>query len=658
MTRRRLAVLLVVLVAVLGALATPPTTHAASRPDLTITSVATYDVQPAKRRVHVVLDLTLTNHLKDTKTKRYYFDDAYLDVMPHTAGFKLTRDGGGKPSVKATKRTKTYTRLHLRYPRLYSGKTAHYRLAFNIVDPGGSPTRDLRIGDSLVSFPVWAFASDATPGSSVHVTFPSGYDVDVEAGAIKAPTTDDTGRTVFDSGRLAEPLAFFAYLVADRPGAYHETAIHPTVLDDPAAVTVRSWPDDAPWAKRVSGLLTKGLPQLGERIGLAWPHAEPLTVQEAVSRSTDGYAGLFDPRKGLVEIAYFADDFVVLHEAAHGWFNGSLLADRWADEAFASYYAAETAGDLKVTVREATLTDALKQHRIALNDWGPVGREDPAQEDYAYVAALTLARAIAERAGDDGLQAVWADAAGGIGAYQPVSGPVERVDGPPDWRGLLDLLEAHTGSSFDDLWRTWVARPTDLPLLDARAAARTRYADVLAQAGDWQLPRPIRDALRAWRFDDADVLLDQAAATLRSRAQVEAAADAAGLIAPAGLRLAFEDADGFDDAAAEATAELTTITAYTDAVAARSTQTGPFTELGLWGETPDADLVAARDALATGDLKASLAASAEAEASWSAAESVGQGRAVSIALLVVAGLLAIAIVLAALRRRRRRFARG
>jgi len=656
--RRRSLLLLLAAVALLATLGAPASALAA-RPDLTMTSDTTYDVQPAKQRVHVGVDLALVNHLKDTKTKRFYFDEAFLDVMPRASGFKLTHDGKGTPSVRAIKRTKTYTRLRLRFPRLYSGKTAHYRLTFDMKDPGGSPTRDLRVGDSLVSFPVWAFATDSTPGGSVRVTFPAGYKVDVEAGSIKAPTTDDGGRTIFSSGRLADPLAFFAYLVGDRPGAYRTTAVDATVLGGPADVVVRSWPDDAAWAKRVGGVLKRGLPALGERIGLAWPHTEPLTIQEAVSRSTDGYAGLFDPRQGLVEIAYYADDFVVLHEAAHGWFNGTLLADRWSNEAFASYYAAEAAGDLKVKVRDAVLTDEMKASKLPLNAWGPVGREDVAQEDYAYAAALTLARAIAKRAGDDGLQAVWADAAAGIGAYQPATGAPERVGGPPDWRGLLDLLEARTGASFDDLWRTWVARPTDLPLLDARAAARTHETEVARSAGDWQLPRPIRDALRAWRFDDANALLDQAAAVLEARAQVEAAADAADLITPAGLRLAFEDADGFDDAAAEAAAELTAITAYSDAVAVRPSGDGPFVQLGLWGETPDADLRAARDALATGDLKTSMAASAEAAASWSEAESIGQGRVFSMVLLGLAGLLAVWVVIGAWRRRhRRRFARG
>ena len=85
-----------------------------------------------------------------------------------------------------------------------------------------------------------------------------------------------------------------------------------------------------------------------------------LSIQEAVGRSTGGYAGLFDPKAGEVEIAYFADDPVVLHEAAHSWFNGSLLADRWANEAFASYYGFEAAKDLGVEGKPDTLTPELE----------------------------------------------------------------------------------------------------------------------------------------------------------------------------------------------------------------------------------------------------------------------------------------------------------
>jgi hypothetical protein len=205
--------------AVSGLIAAPTAEVHAATPDLTIVSEARYDVQPARERVRVTVDLTLTNRLKDTRTRRYFFDHAFLAVLPSASGFRLTWEGGGTPSVRVARKTATHTLLRLNLARdLASGRTAKYRLTFDLKDPGGQPTRDLRIGDTLVSFPVWAFASDDTPGSSVTVIFPEGYDVAVEAGRIPAPSKLADGRSVFRSGTLAKPLDFFAYLVAGRSG--------------------------------------------------------------------------------------------------------------------------------------------------------------------------------------------------------------------------------------------------------------------------------------------------------------------------------------------------------------------------------------------------------------------------------------------------------
>ena len=662
MTGRRLATLLLAVVAAVGLLGTPvgptaPVEVRAAGANLDFISDARYAVQPENRRVQVTVDLHVTNPSKDTTTKRFFHDFAYVQVMAGASGFKVDWAGKGTPRVRVSERHKTYLILRVDFAqRLYSGKTATYKLTFYLKDPGGAATRDLRVGDSLVSFPVWAFATKGTPGGTVTVVFPAGYDVKVEAGSIPPAVNDATGRPIFRTGTLDNPLEFFAYLVGERPGAYSTATIGPTVRGAPVVVHVRSWQDDKPWGKRVADLLVAGLPVLGERIGLDWPdYPQPLTVQEAVSRTTGGYAGLFDPSQAKVEIAYYADDFVVLHEASHAWFNGALLADRWANEAFASYYATVAAADLKRKVQPAALTDELQKARIPLNAWGPVGSENVAEEDYAYAASLALAKAIAERAGQDGLQAVWADAMAGVGAYPPVGGgAAETVAGPPDWRGLLDLLEERTGKSFDDLWRTWVARDSDLALLDARAQARARYATMVTAAGDWHLPRPIRDALRAWQFSDATALLDDAEAALASRAAVTTAASKVGLIAPATLRLAFEDDDGFDDASAEATAELDVIGRYAAAEALRPTETTPFTTLGLWGLTPEARLAEARDAFAKGDLAASAAASEDVEFTWATAAGIGQSRAISLGLIVLAIVMILALAVSTARRRRRR----
>ncbi len=176
----------------------------AAAPDLTIVADARYDVQPEQRRVRVSLDLTLTNQLKDTVTKRYYFDRAFLAVLPDTSGFKFSWAGKGTPRVNVAEKTVDFTLLRLDLgQRLFSGKSATYQLRFDLVDPGGEPTRDVRVGDSLVSFPVWAFATDGTPGSAVKVVFPPGFEVDVEAGEIPAPTTAAEGALVFQTATLA-----------------------------------------------------------------------------------------------------------------------------------------------------------------------------------------------------------------------------------------------------------------------------------------------------------------------------------------------------------------------------------------------------------------------------------------------------------------------
>ncbi len=516
------------------------------------------------------------------------------------------------------------------------------------------------MGDSLVSFPVWAFATDSTPGSSVEVVFPAGFSAEVQAGTMPEPVVDATGRTIYRTGKLDKPLSFFAYLIADRPGAYTERTVSPTIGGSRVDLTIRSWPDDPTWSTRVGDLVSRALPLLADQIGLPWPRSGGLTVQEAVSRSTGGYAGLFDPGRGIVEVAYYANDFVVLHESAHAWFNGALLADRWANEAFASYYGLAVAPDLKVTAGGTALTPALEAARIPLNSWGAVGRETSAVEDYAYAATLALAKAVAARAGPDALRAVWADAADRVGAYQPpvLAGGAqeapETVDGAPDWRGLLDLLDEHASSSFDDLWRTWVARPTDLPLLDARLAARQRYDAVVAAAADWQLPRPIRDAMRAWRFDAAATLLGSATRILDQRHTIETAATAAGLTPPGTLHDAFERPDGFSSASDEAAAELATIDRYDAAAATRLASPDLLQSLGLWGTTPDAELAHSRTLFASGDLTGSATAAAAAAAAWTGAETVGRGRLVSVTALTLAALLALVLVGAWLRGRRRR----
>ena len=638
--RARFGVAAVVFAIGLSLLAGAPVARAAT-PDLTLVTTATYDVEPAAGRVGVATRIVATNHLHDTTTQRFFFATGYLAVLPGTSGFKLTGPSG-KASVSVSSRTAGYTILKLNFgTQLASGNSLVLTLHFDIRDVGGAPDRAVRISPSIVSFSAWAFATAGTPGSSVTVRFPAGYTVVVGRGPLAGPTKDSTGRAVWTSGPLTAPLTFVADFSADRPGDYASRDLSLTIGKTSAVVTLRSWPDDTAWRDRIGDLVTRGLPALGNVIGLDWPITGPLVVQEALVRNTGGYAGLFDPNAGRIQISYTASSGVVLHEAAHAWFNGHLVADRWAAEAFASYYADLAATALNVRIASPVLTDALKASAIPLNAWGAVGTTSTSSEAYAYAASLAFARAAATRANGK-LQAIWVRAAAREGAYQPPSG-TETLAGAPDWRGLLDLFDETTGTSFDDLWRLWVARPEDTPLLDARATARTAYAKAVADAGPWALPRSIRDAMRAWQFDLATQQMTAAEAVLAQRVQLQAAATEARLTLPATLQGLFEGNGGVPVAAAEASAEQSTIAAIQAAAATEPAATAGapslFVSLGLLGSDPGAKLADARKAFAAGQLNQAISGASDAAATWTSAASIGRTRIVSAGLLVLAGLL-------------------
>ena len=623
----------------------------AATPDLTLVSDARYEVQPEEQRVRVTVDITARNRLRDTTTRRFYFDRAFLAVMPGTTAFRLTSPTGS-PTVRVSEERDQYQVLELVFgQRIYSQQSRRLQLQFDLPDRGGAPARDVRVGSAFVSFPVWAFASEDTPGSRIRVVFPKGYTVQVETGELPKPRVTGDGRTVFQTRKLAYPLRFFAYLVADRPAEFRETTVSAPLGDTEAEVTVRAWPDDPDWQDRVTRLFERGLPVLHRRIGLPWRRTEPVVIEEAVSRTTGGYAGVFDPDAGRMEVAYHADASVVLHEAAHVWFNGALLRDRWANEAFASYYAEAAGTELDEEIRVVELTDELRESAFPLNEWGEAGGADGTAEDYGYGASLAVGRAIAERAGDEGLRRVWAAAEANRAAYQPpavdagVNRQPEQGNGAPDWRGLLDLLEDITGRPYDDLWREWVVRDAEVGLLAERRVARDEYAATVTAAGRWELPPSVRAALRAWDFEEATALLAEARGVLDRRAELEAAAASTGLRLPPRLETAFEGEGGFAAAAAEADAEAAAIEIVRRAAAARPAQPDVVQQLGLWGETPEANLENARNAFAAGDLEGAAREAMDAQATWQGAGEVGRNRiliALGITILVILALVVLA----------------
>jgi hypothetical protein len=650
-TALAIALVLAVMAPVAGLVV--PAAVSAADPGLTVVTDATYTVRPEDGNVGVSMAMTARNRTSETRTRRFFFDHTFLAVQPGATNLRISGPKGAR--VKAARRTGDSTLLRIDFgSRLYSGKAATMKLGFDLPGQGEGASPQVRVGSSLVTLPVWAFASNGARGSSVAVRFPPGWDVAVESGELPRRETTTDGGTVLEAGPLAAPLDFFAFVSAERPAVYVDRPLTVPVEGQDVELLLQAWKDDPGWADRTGSLFADALPVLRADIGLPWPVEDPLVIHETAGRDADASAGVFDPSQNRMDVAYWADRGVVIHQAAHGWFNGDLLADRWANEGFATLYALRAAQRLGESADRPQMTDAARAASFPLNAWPASDGEGTttAADSYGYAASLELASALADRVGTDVLADVWSDAAAGTGAYQPpvldtVAGSgmtaeaatPEGVGGVPDWRGLLDLLEARSGQDLTPLWREWVVQPDEVALLDARTAARASYGRTLAVADGWQLPRAIRDALRSWQFERAETLMADARTVLAQRKAVAGMAERDGLELPDDMRVLFESGS-MADAGARAGAERDAIVAIGDAIGVRSSDDDVLSRIGMLGEHPEADLAGAGTALAAGDLDASVAASDRAFRAWTIAWEEGRRR----VLMTLAALATIVVL--------------
>ena len=652
--------LLIPFVAAVALVGVAPPAPARAADGLEVVTAATYRLFPDQGRVHVEIDARATSREPDTTDGRV-ISGVTFSVQPGIVNVRAS-SGGASISAGIERRADEFTDVSVTFGRmLHFGESYRYAVSFDLVDPGGAAGRDIRIGRSVVAFPVWAFGSSNVPGGSVTVEVPTGYNVSVEGSQLT--TTDHSdGSTTLSVSSIPDPYAFFAYVSADRPGAFTETPVSVSLGGRTASVHVRAWEDDADWGKRMKTLLTDGLPVLHDLIGLEYTIGGPLNVEEAATSRLGEYAGIFNNVDDTITVRYDADAYVALHEAAHIWFNQQLFPERWIGEAFAEFYAVQAGQQIGATGDTFTLDDNAMKHRIALNSWGAVGVEDLAVEDYAYAATYHLATLIADRTDLAGLRKVWKAAADDELAYLPahsdVSPGISVAVTQKGWQKLLDLLEERTGKNFDDLWDEWVVDDADRPLLDERAAARTTYEALVAEAGTWELPHAIRYDMGSWNFADAREEMASADEILLQRNEISSRADAMDLAPPPTLEAVFEGSRGLAAASDEARAELTTLDGIASTTQLLAIQPSVLETIGLLGEQPQLDLDAARTKFETGDLTAADQAAARAGSTRTGAVDQGRLRVV-VAGGGLLGLDVLAMLAVGLRRRsrRRRFER-
>lgn len=656
-----LAVLLVVGAALVPPAAAPVTPFLAAfdapvaraAGGLTVTTTAAYVVVPAEAVVRVTVDVTLRNVqptvVSGGVVTRYYFDGVNLAIQPEAVRFRATQGGTSLHVQVAPKRGYTIASVLLRRS-LYFQQSTTLRLTYEL--PAGTPrsASDIRVSRAFATFPAWAFGDTG----SVRIEVPRPYAVEVSGDEMAQAITG--GATILTAS-TSDPPAWYASINARNDDALTRDALD---VRGGEQIVVRGWPEDAAWRREVGNVLTRGVPDLVQRIGLPWPVDGALAVTEIHTPLLEGYAGFYDTATDEITVGEDLDDQTIVHEVSHAWFNGGLFTERWISEGLADEYAARVLGALGQVVPGPGDVRPTSRYAFALNDWPPPAaiRDDTSsgREHFGYDAAWTVIRQVVASAGEDGMRAVFKAAADGTIAYVGAGAP-ERSALPGDWRRFLDLAEELGGATgVADLLATWALPAGSGAGLRARATARAAYHALLAESDGWAAPYAVRSPMDRWAYADAEAAIGEAARILERRDATATLARAQGLAPSGALRAVYE---GAPDAAALATAATlaaegqSSLEAIAAAVGAAVAPRDWVVSLGLEGTDPDGDLAAARVAWTAGDLATAAQRATLASSTLAGAPEAGRLRATVIGIGGALLLLLVLALLLALRRRRR-----
>jgi len=650
-----------------------PAARADDDPTIDQTMAMTYELVPAKGVIRVTVEVRVTNRKPDAvaevpcvqyvdgypvsgtcrRTTRYYLDATPVAVERSARGLGATADQG--TARLATIRDEGGFRVvRVSFAPVYYGQTRVVRVTYEI--PGAKPRSDdpTRAGKAFASFCIVAQGAD---GGSTRAILPAAYEV-TQAGGDDLRESTTGGRTVLESGNLANPYDFWACLEGVNAAGYARSVVAGA---GGRTVDLRSWPEDAEWTKAVSAAIRDAIPALESLTGYQLPGGGRLNIRE-VSRSELGnYAGIIDTKTLDIRLAEDYDRGTVAHELSHAWFNGQLFDETWLQEGYAGWVeAASGLAPARLCLQPTAPAGAAP----VLRTWeylGPRSTDaDRARVDYLYDASCWIVRDVADAIGTARLREVLAAAKSGAPAYP---GADAATAGSIDWRRWLDLVDElgfvaagrEPGLAADLLLEYGVT--TDRITLQDRAAALAAYRTLQEDAGAWQVPPAVTRPLGTWHFGDATEAERAATAVLGAWATAEMSAGGLALDETA-VRKRFEKATEVADLTAAAGLATRTGEVAANVVAARAAATAErdtTVQVGLLGEEdPAAAAGRAADALARGDLDAASAEAGVALSALAAAAERGSSRiAIGVAATVVALLLLLLVTILLVRRRRR-----
>ncbi len=610
----------------------------ASAAEYEMTTVADYSMDPGAGEIAVSVAVSFTNTLPDPPGQISAFTHVDLAIQDGASSV-AAKDGSGELNVDLAPRdgalvASVTTRSRVRY-----NGSVSFTLTYRLADGAAA---DLHVRPGVVKFPAWGFGTS----SQVTVRLPAGYEARADGDPMLADP-DGAGQ-VLTSGPIPNPDSWLALITAVTSRDYVTQSASVALASGTVDLQVRAWSDDAAWGERTLSLLVKALPLLEAAIALPYPRVGPLVVSESVAgeASADGLPSV----NAEIQVAFDGSAFTMLHQAAHIWISDQLASDRWVREGLASHYAALVASQLEIQppYDPAVRVTDLEPDAQPLVDWAAGGGSSA--DAYGYAASWSLVNQIASRMGEPRLATALKRIVAGLSAYDPTEPGGGGTDGRPfppvDTRRLLDHLAAVSSRDVSDLFRQMAFGPDAAPDLAQRDAARAEYQLLVTAAGDWGAPDPVREAMSAWRFDQARITITEASDWLVKHDALIAKVSAAGLVPSDRLRNQYTVSGGGTEASTELAAEGALVDAYAALQARMLAPRGPLDAVGLFlANDPERLLAEAADSFGKGDLHAAAAALDRLELRLNQAPTDGMVRLAAAAVLVAVLGLAVAVTL-------------
>jgi hypothetical protein len=606
--------------------------------EYTLETSATYDVRPDAGEIGVTIELTFTNTTPDTDTQISIFPEVLLGVHDDAADVAASdAEGALDVEVAVNDDDVNVATIQLRDDLRYE-ESVDLELTYILAD-GDDP--QLRVRPAVVVFPAWGFGTT----SAVSVTVPTGYEVRIDGDAL----TESDGRLV--SGPIANPAQWLAVVTAARPTEYATFGATVPLDGGTADLEVRAFADDEAWGERTLALVQRALPLLEQEIGLPYPRVGGLVLIESVASDASGFAET--PNAGAeILVAFDQPPFTAIHQVAHVWISSQLIEARWIREGMASEVAGRIAGELEVDppYDPAAATAERAAAAFPLDSWA--ASQDPAAEGYAHAASWAFVAELAAAVGPETLRTVLGRVASSIGPYAETAIDADPPDDasipqvPLTSRTFLDHLEMVAGTTdLAERFSERIFTDTDIELLPARAEARAAFSELVAGAGDWGAPDPVRAAMTSWSFDEAQARMEEAATWLEARDALLVEMKAAGLSAPDRLQQAYRSFGGGAEAQAELDAQRAVVETYAATAAEVNGQRSFLERVGLiGGPDPAGQLRLANGRFADGDLRGAVEAISEGQRILTSAEAGGMVRLISTGLVVL-GLAVLAVLL-------------